>query len=226
MNHLPTLYVATGNAHKLKEINALLGADVRCVSMQSLGELPELIEDEDTFEGNALAKATQLAEWMMAQGVGESPWMTLADDSGLEVDALGGQPGVKSARYASDETGSAGNAPDEANNAKVLRLMQGVPAQERTARFRCSLALYQPPVPGQSARSWRFDGTCEGILRDALVGGHGFGYDPMFQPEGHDQTFGELGAAIKDQISHRSRALQLLRQFLQTFDPATDPGPA
>lgn len=220
MKPFPTLYVASANAHKLEEIHTILGKEFSLVSMQTLGKVPELIENEETFEGNALAKATQLAAWMLREGLVDAPWMTLADDSGLEVDGLDGQPGVKSARFAADETQSIGNAPDEANNAKLLRLLDGVPIERRTGRFRCSLALFQPALGERDSQFWSFEGACEGVLRDQLSGAHGFGYDPLFQPQGYHQTFGELGSEIKDQISHRSRALHQLKDFFVSSYPS------
>ena len=179
MKPFPTLYVASANAHKLEEIHTILGKEFSLVSMQTLGKVPELIENEDTFEGNALAKATQLAAWMLREGLGDAPWMTLADDSGLEVDGLDGQPGVKSARFAADETQSIGNAPDEANNAKLLRLLDGVPIERRTGRFRCSLALFQPALGKEVLSSGALKVPVKGCCGDQLSGAHGFGYDPF-----------------------------------------------
>lgn len=208
------IYIATGNAHKVQEISDILGGAIRCISMKSLDRFPELVEDGDTFEDNALAKAAQLAAWLHAQNIPSGEWMTLADDSGLEVDALNGQPGVYSARFAADETGASGNADDAANNAKLLRLLKDTPDEQRTGRFRCVLALVQSPSPSESSQHWTFDGACEGIIRRQLSGEKGFGYDPLFQPEGHEHTFAELGPEVKNTISHRSRALAKLKAFL------------
>jgi XTP/dITP diphosphohydrolase len=142
----------------------------------------------------------------------------LADDSGLEVDALGGVPGVHSARFAALDDGRKGNSPDAENNAKLLRLLSGVPEGSRAARFRCVLAL--TPVthgasPDDLAEATRcFDGTCEGRIARAPSGQGGFGYDPLFIPEGHAVSFAELGEAMKNRLSHRARALAKLKAHL------------
>lgn len=214
MNSPDCIVIATGNEHKVQEISEILGGAIHCISMKSLDGFPELVEDGDTFEANALAKASQLADWLQQSEKITGHWMTLADDSGLEVDALNGQPGVYSARFAADETGQSGNADDAANNAKLLRLLKEIPDQERSGRFRCILALFQPPSPSSPARHWTFDGACEGMLQRKGTGDHGFGYDPLFKPNGYDQTFAELGSEVKNTISHRSQALGKLKAFL------------
>ena len=145
----------------------------------------------------------------------------LADDSGLEVDALNGAPGVRSARFAALDTGQPGNSSTAENNAKLLRLLGDLPLDQRTARFRCVLALTPVPRPtgGMKAEEGRmqtelFEGTCEGRIDVAPRGRCGFGYDPLFVPAGYDRTFGELDEAIKNKLSHRARALALLRAKL------------
>jgi XTP/dITP diphosphohydrolase len=142
----------------------------------------------------------------------------LADDSGLEVDALGGAPGVQSARFAAPEFGLAGNAPDGANNAKLLRLLAQVPETSRTARFRCVLALTAVAGPSSQdspAPTRFFSGACEGRIGFVPRGSHGFGYDPLFIPAGFTETLAELGDTTKNRISHRSHALQaFLAQWL------------
>ncbi|MBT3596769.1 MAG: RdgB/HAM1 family non-canonical purine NTP pyrophosphatase [Verrucomicrobia bacterium] len=208
------LYIATGNEHKVSEIAEMLGNSVRCLSMKSLASPPDLIEDGDTFEANALAKASQLEAWLKTQSLDNKQYYVLADDSGLEVDALGGRPGVFSARFAADETACSGNATDEANNAKLIRLLKEVPEKERTGRFRCVLALIHSFPKATASGQWTFSGSCEGHLMLESSGDQGFGYDPLFRPMGFDQTFAELGATIKNRISHRSHALQKLQTFL------------
>lgn len=208
------LYIATGNEHKVSEIASMLGDSIRCSSMKSLQSPPSLIEDGDTFEANALAKAIQLAEWLRTKNIKNKQWWVLADDSGLEVDALDGRPGVLSARFAADETGSSGNASDEANNAKLIKLLRDVPEHKRTGRFRCVLALVNPIPRIDSSQQWTFSGACEGQLILDPCGEQGFGYDPLFKPKGFDKTFAELGASIKNKISHRSQALEKLQNFL------------
>ena len=127
------------------------------------------------------------------------------------MDALQGAPGVHSARFAALDTGADGNSSDVENNAKLLRLLQDVPGSQRTARFRCLLALTPIDVAGGEATTTRFDGTCEGRISFAPSGAKGFGYDPLFIPEGFTQSFAELGEAVKNRISHRARALDRLR---------------
>ena len=150
----------------------------------------------------------------------------LADDSGLEVDALNGAPGVHSARFAALDTGQPGNSPTADNNAKLLRLLADVPLDQRTARFHCVVAL--TPAPGSEPegaspvcyaeeaelQTELFEGTCEGRIGFALRGRGGFGYDPLFIPTGHEETFGELSEEVKNQLSHRAKALAKLRQRL------------
>jgi XTP/dITP diphosphohydrolase len=181
------LLIATRNAHKLDEIRSILQLPgVEIVGADDVPGLPEVVEDGDTFEANAAKKAVELAA---ASGL-----LTLADDSGLEVDALDKAPGVYSARYAGEPSD------DAANNRKLLAALDGVAA--RTARFRCAMALATP-----DGRYETVDGRCEGRIELAPRGAEGFGYDPLFVPDGFDQTFAELDAASKNRISHRGAAL-------------------
>ena len=182
------LLIATRNHHKLEEIRAILAVPgLELIGADEVPGLPEVEEDAPTFEGNAILKARALAR---AGGC----W-AMADDSGLEVDALGGSPGVHSARYA----GAAASTP--ANNAKLLRELTGV--VDRRAQFRCVLALCAP-----DGRIWTVEGRCEGSILEAPRGVNGFGYDPLFVPDGYEQTFAELPASVKNGMSHRGRALQ------------------
>jgi XTP/dITP diphosphohydrolase len=223
---MTTLLIATRNAHKVGEIRAILGGQFRYLTLQDLPHAPAVVEDADSFAGNATKKATELARWLGRQDSGlrtqDSGPLVLADDSGLEVDALGGQPGVQSARFASD-SGQSGNSPDAANNAKLLRLLGAVPTAKRTARFRCVLAL--TPVICRERESASpvcyadefemqtqlFDGVCEGRILLAARGRGGFGYDPLFEPDGFHQSFAELGEDVKNRLSHRARALAGLK---------------
>ncbi len=216
------LVIATRNMHKVEEIRAVLGGGFQYVTLRDLPGAPELIEDGDTFAANATRKAMQLGEWLVGALAPGDQALVLADDSGLEVDALQGAPGVKSARFAAEELGLAGNAPDAANNAKLLRRLEGIPPERRTARFRCALAV------GWSRRSASmgilaggisvetFEGVCEGRIGFSPRGMHGFGYDPLFLPEDVrvTKTFAELGEAEKNRISHRARALAGLKEWL------------
>ena len=150
-----------------------------------------------------------LVDWLKHHEDFNEGWV-LADDSGLEVDALDGAPGVRSARYASSTT--EGNSPDEANNAKLLTALDGKPEHQRTARFRCVLALARAGAYGQPEL---FEGTCEGHIAEAPAGSEGFGYDPLFVPENFVDTFGTLGAEIKGMLSHRAAALRKLKAWLE-----------
>ncbi len=183
------LYLASGNAHKLQELQDSLG--VPLLSQKELAPLPEWIEDGDSFEANALIKARGLRDF--------SGHWALADDSGLEVDALDGAPGIHSARFA----GEHGN--DAANNELLLKKLQNQP--NRSARFVCVLALCGP-----GGQELVLRGTCEGEITQTPSGEHGFGYDPLFQPHGYANSFAELGADIKARISHRAQALRLLKE--------------
>ncbi len=212
------LIVATGNQHKVDEIAAILSPSVNCVPMRVLGECPVLKETGSTFEENASMKAMQLAVWLAANPSMRFPverfktMSILADDSGLEVDALDGAPGVYSARFAAMDS-SQGNASDLANNEKLLKLLRDVPDDQRTARFRCVLALLESPFKmTQSPRL--FSGHCEGTIATERYGTEGFGYDPLFFPDGHELSFGQLGSDIKNQISHRAAAMGKLAQHL------------
>ena len=192
------------------------------MTLRDLKEPPEVLEDASTFEGNATKKAVTLARFVQDRLRVD---YVLADDSGLEVDALKGAPGVHSSRFAALDSGAAGNSPDVENNAKLLRLLSNIPPEKRTARFRCVIAL--TPVidvePSSSNLCYAneaelltelFSGVCEGKILNAPKGSHGFGYDPLFLPDGFDQTFGELGDEPKNKISHRARALDKLKTFL------------
>ena len=186
------LLVATRNKHKLEEIHAILaGLDVELHSALDFPEIPDVIEDGDTFEANAIKKAVTLAR---ATGC----W-ALADDTGLEVDALGGAPGVRSARYAGEGCSHA------ENNARLLKEMRAVPAALRGARFTCVMALVSPAGAGRVAR-----GVLEGRIAEAPRGTHGFGYDPLFEVQGSGLTLAEITAAGKNEFSHRARALRAM----------------
>ena len=200
------LVFATRNAGKLVELRQLLpGVAVLGVeeAAAQLGrDIPDVVEDADSFVGNARKTAREVAA---ATG-----YPALADDSGLEVDALGGAPGVYSARYA----GAHGS--DAANNAKLLAALAGVPAERRTARFRAVLALADVAGPlGDEVVT--ADGLCEGVVLDAPRGTGGFGYDPLFFVPALGQTFAELGVGPKADLSHRARAMRAIRPRLLAY---------
>ena len=207
---MPTrIVIASGNTHKAEEIQALLGDGFECRTLKDYPDAPEVEEDAATFAGNAVKKALSLVDWLKHNEDFAEGWV-LADDSGLEVDALDGAPGVRSARYASSTTD--GNSPDEANNAKLLTALDGKPEHQRTARFRCVLALARTGAYGQPEL---FEGACEGHIAEAPAGSEGFGYDPLFVPENFVDTFGTLGAEIKGMLSHRAAALRKLKAWLE-----------
>jgi XTP/dITP diphosphohydrolase len=192
------LIVATGNAHKVEEFETLLaGCGFKLCSAGICGGMPPVVEDGGSFAVNAAIKARALRAQASADA-----WI-VADDSGLEVDALNGAPGIYSARYAGER------ASDADNVEKLLKALQAVPTAERRARFRCVLCLIDP-----DGEEHFFDGVCEGHIAGAPQGASGFGYDPVFLPEGHDATFAELGEVVKAKLSHRARAVQDLRAFL------------
>ncbi len=192
---MPTLYLASKNAHKADEIQMILGTHWTVSSCQELSPSIHWNETASTFRGNALIKAQAL--------VAHTPAGVLADDSGLEVEVLNGSPGVYSARYAGPE------ASDRDNLQKLLKVLRGIPHSERRARFVCVLCYID------EARSVHyFEGYCPGVIIEEARGGEGFGYDPIFVPDGYDRTFAELSAAEKHQISHRGQAMAAFQTFL------------
>lgn len=197
------IVVATGNAGKLAELDRILdGLPVELVPMTELG-LDAPVEDGATFEANALIKARAAAE---ATGLA-----ALADDSGLEVDALDGAPGVRSARYAADEAATQGHD-DLANNRRLVRELEGVPEADRTARFVCVAALAAP-----DGRAWTERGTMEGRIVDEPRGTGGFGYDPHFVSEGETRSNAEVSPAEKDARSHRGAAFRAMRPHVEAL---------
>lgn len=212
---MTTLIVATRNRHKIDEIRQILGSRFRCLTLADFPQMPMVTEDAATFAGNATKKAIEITQWLKASGtnVGTRAF-ALADDSGLEVDALNGAPGVYSARFAALDEAAEGNSPDTDNNAKLLRLLRDVPAEQRTARFRCVIALVDIAPDERVPPAICFDGACEGRIDFAPCGEGGFGYDPLFVPAGFDRSFAELGDVEKNKISHRARALEKLRAHL------------
>lgn len=190
---LKQIVFATNNAHKLGELRTMLAGRFRVVGLADIGCRDDIPEDADTFEGNALAKA----QWVFDHyGLD-----CIADDSGLEVDALGGEPGIHSARYA-----GAGHD-DAANNALLLSRLEG--AGDRSARFRTVIAMVR-----KGCQPMYFHGTVEGRILEAPRGESGFGYDPLFVPEGWDKTFAEASADEKNSVSHRGRAVRELCRYL------------
>ena len=230
---------ATNNKHKLDEIRSILGEDFEVLSLNDIGCHEDIPETADTLEGNALQKAQYVFE--------KYGYDCFADDTGLEVQALGGEPGIYSARYAALDGDDSISHDSEANMAKLLRKLEGI--ENRKARFRTVIALLTHPqslpkggksdmisinkgnqtslpsggIEGGYNPSSRegnrvgFEGIVNGSIIRERRGGEGFGYDPIFQPEGYDKTFAELGSEIKNHISHRARAVQKLADFLKSL---------
>jgi XTP/dITP diphosphohydrolase len=196
----PVLLLASANQGKLRELRTILdGLPVELVGLAEagLGEPPEVDETGDTFLDNALLKARAYAAW--------SGLAAVADDSGLEVDALGGAPGVRSARYAGPGAG------DQANLDKLLAALAGVPPERRTARFRCAAVLVERSGTSHAEAAW------EGRILDAPRGSGGFGYDPVFLPAGWELTSAEVDQATKDAASHRGQAFRALRPAVEAW---------
>jgi XTP/dITP diphosphohydrolase len=191
------IILATGNSNKVREFREIMATyDVALSSLADhFNPVPNIPETGATFEENALQKA----QWVYDR---KKTW-AIADDSGLEVDALDGRPGVRSARFAGDEVNI------EANNRLLLELLAEVPSVRRTARFKCALVLV-----ASAGNYFTAEGVCEGTIALSPRGAGGFGYDPLFIPMGHSKTFAELGAAEKHAISHRGRAIEKMRDHL------------
>ena len=188
------LLVSTRNLHKVGEIREILGSEFEVLDLSTLSGVGEVEETGITFEENATLKALAVSEHF-------GGWV-IADDSGLEVDRLGGAPGVWSARF------SGVGATDASNRALLLEKLAGARGKERSARFRCVIVLARG---GQKLAA--FSGSIEGVIINQEKGSGGFGYDSLFVPEGHCETFAELGAEVKNTLSHRSRALEGLRSW-------------
>lgn len=186
---------ATNNAHKLREVQQTVGDKFEIVSLRECGVVEDIPENEPTLEGNALAKARYIYS--------RTGLSCFADDTGLEVDALGGEPGVRSARYATD------GHDDEANKRLLLERMEG--KENRGAQFRTAMALI---LDGEE---FLFEGVVRGEILTQECGDGGFGYDPLFAPEGHSESFAEMSAEEKNAISHRGRAVRKLAEFLKGF---------
>jgi len=193
------LLIATRNAHKTREIQEILGPEFHLQDLSAYPAIPERTESGRTFQENAILKAVAASS--------QYPGLVIADDSGLEVDALGGAPGIFSARY------TAAGAPDQQNVSKLLRELDriGRLPEDRRARFRCVIALARDRKLLDT-----FEGLVEGEIAELPRGDEGFGYDPVFVPNGFSETFAQLSADTKNRISHRAKALAKLKQYLQT----------
>ncbi|MBQ8696387.1 MAG: RdgB/HAM1 family non-canonical purine NTP pyrophosphatase [Clostridia bacterium] len=194
------IVLASNNKHKINEFNSILSPllpeyDIELLSLSDIGFTDDIVEDGTTFEENAMIKASAVA----------SPeYISISDDSGIAVDYLNGAPGIFSARYA----GKHGD--DDANNAKLLKELEGVPYEERMGRYVCAIACVMP-----SGDKFTVTGYAHGHINDKLVGNGGFGYDPLFIGEGSSLTWGQITAEEKDAISHRRNAIGLFAQELR-----------
>jgi XTP/dITP diphosphohydrolase len=190
------LVLASQNPHKIREISQILAHPrLQLLTLRDFALRADIKEDGESFRQNAYLKAQAVARL-----TGE---IALADDSGLEVAALGGAPGVYSARYAGE------GATDEENNQHLLKQMQGIPPGRRQARFRCVIAIVKP-----GGESFYAEGICEGLIAQRPKGKHGFGYDPLFIVPRYNKTMAELGPGVKNQISHRAQALIQARKII------------
>jgi XTP/dITP diphosphohydrolase len=194
------IVLATRNKKKIEEIRRITaGLPITILSLDDFSGCPETIEDRDTFEGNAVKKAVEVCRFTGRPA--------LADDSGLEVDVLGGAPGVYSARY----SGGTGGGNDVRNYEKLLAELDNIPDEKRSARFVCCMAL---AFPDGSVKT--FPGFSEGMISREPRGKSGFGYDPVFIPKGYKMTFAEKSGEEKDKLSHRGKALEKLSDFLRS----------
>lgn len=213
------LLAATRNKHKLAELRAILGAPWEILGLEAAPGMPEVVEDEPTFVGNAIKKAVRAASFVQGK------MLTMADDSGLEVLSLDLAPGVRSARYAGEPSN------DQRNNEKLLRELAGGADTERVARFSCVIAIAGASFELANAarkvdaaftmRDPFIVAVCSGVCAGRIVreprGTNGFGYDPLFVPENYNQTYAELPDTEKNKISHRARALEKVKALLQAM---------
>jgi XTP/dITP diphosphohydrolase len=200
------ILIATSNPGKLRDFaGAASNSGIEVATVPGFSSLPAAVEDGLSFEANARKKAEHYSRYIPAE-------IVLADDSGLEVDALGGAPGVHSARYSADDPHKAkGNTDDEANNARLVRELRSVPSDRRTGRFVCVIAAARD---GETLAV--FHGTAAGVIRDKLRGSNGFGYDPLFYFPQIQKTFAELNAKQKAQFSHRGAAFRAFLEWYRT----------
>lgn len=187
--------LATKNKGKVKELKEFLG-NLDVLSLEAFPEMSEVEEDGKTFEENAIKKAREVAQFTQC--------IALADDSGLEVDFIHGQPGIYSARFAGEEKD------DDKNNRKLLEMLKGVPENQRSARFRCVIAIVTP-----LGETYTAEGVCEGRIGSDAVGDDGFGYDPLFYLPEYNKTFAQLSIEEKNKISHRGKALVKANMILK-----------
>lgn len=197
------LVFASNNKHKLEEVRQILTCDVEVVSLKDIGFLHEIDETGETLEENSALKAREVWQWLVQNGLSDDVDGVFADDTGLEISALGGLPGVRTARWAGDD------AIDINNRQKALRELEGIPY--RSARFRTVVTLIR------YGELQQVEGIVNGRIALQEEGEGGFGYDPVFIPEGYDKTFASLSAEVKNSISHRGRAMEALKEVISNI---------
>jgi XTP/dITP diphosphohydrolase len=196
---MTSLVLATRNPHKVDELRAMLDdLPVELLSLADFPDMPEVVEDGATLEENAVKKAVETARFTGRPA--------LADDTGLEVEALDGAPGVRSARYSGEDANA------ERNNTKLLAELRDVVGRDRAAAFRCVMALATPGGDPSIVV-----GTTRGVILEGPRGNRGFGYDPLFLPDGHDRTYAEMGADDKNAVSHRGKAVRLACDLIRAL---------
>lgn len=205
------LIFASNNNHKLEEVRAILGADMEILSLKDIGFQEDIEETGETLEENSLLKAQAVWHYVQSQPEEKADGV-FADDTGLEISALGGKPGVHTARWSTDEGADTADGDTSFNNRRLaLRSLEGT--EDRRARFRTVVTLIDAEGLMQQT-----EGVVNGMIAEEERGAGGFGYDPVFIPEGYTQTFAELPAEIKNGISHRARAMESLRRLLFEID--------
>jgi XTP/dITP diphosphohydrolase len=203
IQNIMRLIFASNNLHKLEEVRKILSAPIEVVGLSDIGFLQEIDESGTTLEANSHIKADVVWQWLVAQSKGKDYDGVFADDTGLEINALGGNPGVYSARWAGEP------ANDANNRKKVLSELEGV--ADRTARFRTVVSLIR------NGEILQVEGVVNGLIAIEEEGNGGFGYDPIFIPEGYDKTFASLSSKEKNAISHRGRAMEELRKIIENI---------
>lgn len=198
------IILATHNRHKVEEIRHILSdLPFELLSLDDFPEIGEIIEDGETLEDNARKKGRTVYDLIQKSKVKNQKIFSLADDTGLEVDALGGRPGVYSARYSGE------NATYRQNNEKLLRELESIPLEKRTAKFRCVISIIGNNIDVIAA------GVIPGRILTEARGSNGFGYDPLFMPDGYNVSYAEMGSSLKNKLSHRARALEEAKMILK-----------
>ncbi len=205
------IVLATHNRHKVEEIREILSdLPFELMSLDDFPEIGEIVEDGETLEENARKKAKVIFDSIQNSKIKIQNFLSLADDTGLEVDALDGRPGVYSARYSGEK------ATYEENNRKLLHELKDVPPEKRTAKFRCVISIFGNSVDQLAV------GEVRGRILNAARGTNGFGYDPLFQPDGHEKSYAEMDSELKNKLSHRARALEEAKMIMKQISRQVD----